>query len=131
MYRYKKKNPKEGLSMRDEVRELMRGTVTTAHAAGTAATATSSAIDCRGFNGILIDFAITGAANWTISITGCDTDTGTFKNVYLTDSTTQMSLQLNANRVWSWKGVPNYIKVVATEDADGQTVTVKAQPIKL
>lgn len=120
--------------MRDESRELMRGPVTTTHAAGTAVSTTSDAVDCRGFNGVLIDFAITGAANWTISITGCDTSTGTFKNVYEqanTGAMVQMSYQLNSNRIFVFKGVPNYIKVVATEDVNGQTVTIKAQPIKL
>ena len=119
--------------MRDESREMMRGPVTTVHS-GITATATSAAVDCRGFNGILIDFAISGAANWTISITGCDTDTGTFKAVYElanTGTMTAMSYQLNANRIFVFKGVPNYIKVVATEDAGAETVTVKAQPIKL
>ncbi len=119
--------------MRDERKEMMRGPVTVAHNAITA-TATSAAIDCKGFNGVLIDFAISGAANWTISITGCDTSTGTFKAVYElanTGTMTAMSYQLNANRIFVFKGVPDFIKVVATEDAGAETVTVKAQPIKL
>lgn len=119
--------------MRDESKELMRGIVTTVHSAITS-TATSAAVDCRGFNGVLIDFTISGAANWTISITGCDEATGTFKPVYEqvnTGTMTLLSYQLNSNRIFGFKGVPNYIKVVATEDAGAETVTVKAQPIKL
>lgn len=119
--------------MKDERKELMRGIVTTAHNAITG-TATSSAIDMQGFNGIMIYFTTDMARNWTISLTGSDSSTGTFAAVYEqanTGTMAAMSYQTNANRVFVFKGVPNYVKVVATEDADGATVTVKAQPIKL
>jgi len=42
-----------------------------------------------------------------------------------------MSYQLNSNKVFLFKGIPDWIKIVATEDADGATVTVKVQPLNV
>lgn len=114
-----------------QIDKKMKGRITTAHSAITA-TATSDIIDCRGKNALLVEFVITGAANWTISIQGSLTKTGTYCNIYElanTGSMAQMSYQLNSNRLFIFKGIPDWIKVVATEDADGQTVTVRVQPI--
>jgi len=111
---------------------LKKGTASTVHAAITG-TALSAEIDCTGYNAVLVEVAISVAVkNWTFSIQGCLVSGGTFVDVYElanTGSMAAMSYQCNASRMFIFKGAPNYIKVNASEDEDGATVTVKVQPI--
>jgi hypothetical protein len=116
-----------------DIDKINKGNVVTAHSAITA-TATSKKIDCRGKNGILIEASISAAKNWTFKIQGCMTENGTYVDWYEQANTgvmTLMSHQANASRGFTFKGIPDWIKIVATEDEDGATVTVKAQPINL
>jgi hypothetical protein len=97
-----------------------------------AVTTTSDPIDCKGYNAVLVYFTTSAEKNWTIKVQGCDTRNGTYADCYEqanTGSMAAMSYQLNANRVFLFKGIPDWIKIVATEDADGATVTVKVQPL--
>ena len=114
-----------------DVSKKSKGAVTTAHSAITA-TATSAEIDCRGYNSILVEAAISVAVkNWTFKVQGCMTSGGTFVDWYEqanTGTMTLMSYQTNASKGWVWHGIPDYIKIVATEDEDNATVTVKVQP---
>ena len=101
--------------------------MTTAHNAITG-TATSSAIDCRGYNSILIQVTISVSHNWTFSVRGCLTSGDTFTDWYEQANTgfmTSMSYQTNANKGFVFKGIPDYVKIVATEDDDGATVTAE------
>jgi 3-deoxy-D-manno-octulosonic acid (KDO) 8-phosphate synthase len=129
-----RENGKEkGVEMINELGRQFKGDITTVHTAITA-TATSAIVDCRGYNAILIDFTISGTANWTISLTGSLNRNGTYKALYElanTGSMAAMSYQTNASRLFIFKGIPDWVKVVATEDADGQTVTVKVQPLNI
>ncbi|KJS84988.1 MAG: hypothetical protein JM58_09470 [Peptococcaceae bacterium BICA1-8] len=113
---------------------MKKGLVTVAHSA-IEATATSSAIDCRGYNAILISAAISVAvALWTFKVQGALSSTDTFADCYElanTGSMAAMSYQTNASKVFLFKGIPDYVKIVATEDADGATVTVKVQPLNV
>jgi len=98
------------------------------------ATTTSAKINCKGYNAILIDAAFSGAANWTFKVQGSLTENGTYKDCYkLKDDGTMalMSYQTNASRIFLFKGIPDWVKIVATEDVDGQTVTVKVQPLNI
>lgn len=98
------------------------------------ATATSSAINCEGYNAILIQNSISGAANWTYSLTGSFTENGEYSALYEqanTGSMAAMSYQTNAGSMFLFKGVPDWVKVVATEDAGAETVSVWAQPINV
>jgi hypothetical protein len=113
--------------------KMSKGAVTTAHNA-IDATATSAEIDCRGFNGILVEASISAAFNWTFKLQGCMVSGGTFVDWYEmanTGAMTLMSYQCNASRGWVWKGIPDYVKIVATENASGATATVKVQPVNL
>lgn len=119
--------------MINEIGRKFKGNVTTVHSAITA-TATSAAVDCRGYNAILIEHVVSGAANWTISLTGSLTRHGTYGALYElanTGSMAAMSYQLNSNRVFIFKGIPDWVKVVATEDAGAETVTVRVQPLNV
>lgn len=116
-----------------DVAKMSKGSRTVAHNAITA-TATSNEVDCRGFNSVLLDVDLSAANNWTFKIQGCTVSGGTFKDCYEqanTGTMTLMSYQTNASKIFVFKGVPDYIKVVATEDADGATCTVAVQPLNL
>ncbi len=117
-----------------DVGKMSKGGIITAHNAITA-TATSNEIDCRGYNAVLIEVAISVAAkNWTFKVQGCMVSGGTFVDCYEQANTgvmTLMSYQCNASRMFLFRGIPDYIKLVATEDEDGATVTVKAQPLNV
>jgi hypothetical protein len=110
----------------------MKGVVTKVHDAITG-TATSDAVDCEGYNSLLVLADISISKNWTFKVTGCDTSGGTFKDCYANNGGTMavMSYQTNSSKVFMFTGVPDYIKVVATEDEDGATVTVKVQPLNI
>jgi len=42
-----------------------------------------------------------------------------------------MSFQTDSGKAVVWKGVPDFVKVVATEDADGGKATVTVQPLNV
>jgi hypothetical protein len=110
-----------------------KGAVTLAHSA-IDATATSAAINCEGYNGILIHAIFSGEANWTIKVQGSMTENGSYADVYElanTGTMTAMSYQTNATKMFLFKGIPDFVKIVATEDVSGQTITVYAQPINV
>lgn len=113
---------------------LIKGNITKVHDAITA-TATSGVIDCSGYNAILVDVAISGGANnWTFKVQGCMTSGGTFVDLYEqanTGSMVAMTYQCNASRMFIFRGIPDFIKIVATEDVNGSTVTVNVQPINI
>lgn len=117
-----------------DIQKQNKGYVTTVHSAITETT-TSAEINCSGYNSILVEVAISGGANnWTFSLTGCMVTGGTFVNLYEqanTGSMVQMSYQCNASRTFLFRGIPDYVKVVATEDVNGSTVTVKVQPLNV
>lgn len=111
-----------------------KGSVTTAHSA-IADTATSTEISCVGFNSVLLSVGpFSDVQNWTFKIQGCLTTGGTFVDWYElanTGSMAAMSYQCSAARGFTFKGIPDYIKVVATRDGTASTVTVKVQPFNV
>jgi hypothetical protein len=111
--------------------KLVKGSVTTAHSAITA-TATSAEIDCSGFNSVLLELTQSAAEAWTYTVQGCMTSGGTFVDVYELANTGSLALMTVAsntlNRIVAFKGIPNYIKIVATEVAGTATISVKVQP---
>jgi hypothetical protein len=119
--------------MYHQIDQMIKGNVTTVHSA-IDATATSAKIDCRGHNAILVDVEFSGAQNWTFKVQGSLTENGTYKDCYElanTGTQTLMSYQCNGSRVFLFKGIPDWVKIVATEDVTGVTVTVKVQPLNV
>jgi len=116
------------------VDKMGKGGVTTVHSA-IADTATSDEVDCRGYNAVLIEVAISAEAKlWTFKVQGCMVSGGTFVDWYEMANTGTMNLmsyQTNTSKGWVFKGIPDYIKIVATEDEDTATCTVKVQPLNL
>lgn len=116
-----------------DVGKMSKGARVVAHNAITA-TATSNELDCRGFNAVILDVSLSATQNWTFKIQGSTLSGGTFKDCYElanTGSMALMSYQTNASKVFVFKGIPDYIKIVATEDQDGATCTVAVQPLNL
>jgi hypothetical protein len=115
------------------INHMQKGLVTTAHSA-ISATATSVPINCEGYNAILVSVDFSAAQNWTFKVQGSLTENGNYFDVYElanTGSMAAMSYQTDADKIFLFKGIPDWIKIVATEDVDGATVTVKVQPLNV
>lgn len=114
-----------------DVAKMSKGAVTTAHST-IAETATSAEIDCRGFNSLQVYVGpFSAAENWTFKVRGCMTSGGTFVDWYELANTgvmTLMSHQCNAAMGFPFRGIPDYVKIVATRDGGASTVSVIAQP---
>ncbi len=112
------------------IEEISKGSPISAISAAEATT-TSAAIDARGKNAVLLKITIADATqNWTIKLTGSFTKTGTYVDIYElanTGSMAAMSYQTNASKMILFKGIPDYIKVVATEDVNGAKCSVDVQ----
>ena len=95
------------------------------------ATTTSRPIDAKGKNAVLLKITIADAVqNWTVKLTGSFTRGGTYVDLYElanTGSMAQMSYQTNASKMILFKGIPDWIKVVATEDVNAATCSVDVQ----
>jgi hypothetical protein len=105
-----------------------KGAVTTAHNA-IESTATSAEIDCTGYNGLIVHASMTDSKEWVVKVTGSPATGGTFIDCY--DAATQMTLTSDVGKCILWKGVPEFVKIVATENSDGGTCTVKVQPVMI
>jgi hypothetical protein len=114
-----------------DINSKSKGNVTTVHSAITA-TATSDKIDCSGKNALLVEVDISGGANnWTISLTGALHKNDTYYALYQQNAAgtwTALSYQMNSSRTFVVFGMSEWVKVVATEDVNGSTVTIRVQP---
>jgi hypothetical protein len=117
-----------------DVSKMSKGGVTVAHNAITA-TATSAEIPCAGFNAIMLEITQSAAEAWTYTVQGCMVTGGTFVDIYEMANTGALALMTvvenTLSRILVFKGIPDYIKIVATEVAGTATVTVKVQPLNL
>ena len=112
-----------------DVAKMSKGIVTTTHSA-ISATTVSSEIDCRGFNSILIHVVITGTGTWKADLQNAVISGGVVVDAY--DGATQLSTgDLTTSRCVLLRGVSSYIKIKATEVADGATCTINVQPLNL
>lgn len=109
------------------IKKSTKGSVTTA-INNVAITTTSAEIDCSGFNALLIEITPVGGT-WTITAQGCLTTGGTFMDLY--DGATQFtSGAISTNRLIYFKGLSDFIKIVATKGT-GTSCTIKVQPINI
>jgi hypothetical protein len=112
-----------------DINAIVKGSKITAITA-TDATKTSDPIDARGYNAVLLKITLSGAANWTVKLQGAFSRNDTYADIYEqanTGSFVAMSHQTNASKMILFKGIPDYIRVVATEDVNGQTCSVDVQ----
>ncbi|MFH1429431.1 MAG: hypothetical protein ABIH39_06775 [Candidatus Margulisiibacteriota bacterium] len=120
-----------------DVAKQSKGSVTVAHNAITA-TATSAEIDCRGFNTISVECAVSAISegNWVMEVLGCAVTGGTFGECYVPkdDGTfvQQQTPAINSNGVYHYLfvGIPNYVKLRGTRTTDG-TLTCKVTPVNM
>lgn len=123
-----------------DVAKMSKGAVTAAHSAITA-TATSNEIDCRGFNSLLVECAVSAitSGNWVVEVQGSMESGGTlglFTNLAdaapagIVNLFKSASMNANGNYVLLFKGITDYVKIVATRTTDG-TLTCKVQPMNL
>ena len=120
-----------------DVSKMSKGGITVAHNAITA-TATSLEIDCRGFNTISVECAVSAitSGNWLVEILGCAVSGGTFGECYSPKDDGTFAQQktpvLNANgtTTYYFRGIPNYVKVKGTRTTDG-TLTCTVTPMNL
>jgi len=118
-----------------DVAKMSKGGIVVAHDAITA-TATSSEIDCRGFNTISVECAVSAitSGNWLIEILGSALSGGTFGNCFAPkdDGTFVQqktpTLNANGNTTYYFRGIPNYVKILATRTTDG-TLTCTVTPM--
>lgn len=103
--------------------QLARGSKVTAHSAITA-TATSVFQKCRGHNALIlyVDFTA-GTGTWTVKIQG-KSILGAYIDMYDNNGNAMSIASITADRAQLFVGIPSDFKIVATEDADGATVTV-------
>lgn len=90
------------------------------------ATADSAEIDCRGYNALAVYVEFSAAQNWTFSVLGGMVSGGRFAACY--DNATAMAKQTNANISFIFSKIPDWVKLRATEDVTGATVTVWVAP---
>ncbi len=110
----------------DSITKMPKGIEKTAHSAITA-TATSDYFNMVGYSLLLIETDFTaGSGTWVISVLGSLTETGTYVEWH--EGTTALSTgSLTGDSGNTFKGIPNFIKVVATETGNGATITVRVQ----
>jgi hypothetical protein len=92
------------------------------------ATAISGVIDCRGYNALAIYATFSAAKNWTFAVLGAPAPVDyAFVQCY-DNAGTAMSKQTDADMMWIFHNVPDYVQLKATEDVDTAVVTVYASP---
>jgi hypothetical protein len=105
-----------------DVAKMSKGAITTVHNAITA-TATSTEVDCRGFNSLLVHWVSSRTdKTWVLSILGATGSDLTF--VPQIDKTTGLAVSAITTDISGFfviNNIPDFIKVVATETDDGAT----------
>ena len=107
----------------------VKGSVTTVHN-GIADTATSTEVDCTGYNALIVHAVVTGAQAWTFAVQGAMTTGGTYAAAY--DGGDAMSVaSISTSIVVVWKGITDFVKIVATRTGSASTCVVKVQPVNI
>jgi hypothetical protein len=108
---------------------MAKGAVTTTHAAGTADTTTSNPVNVSGCNAALVHVNISGSGAWTVKLQGAMEANGTYVDLYNGAGSQMTTGSIAADRCQLFLGIPDYLKVVATEDSGTATVEIKIQPM--
>lgn len=111
-----------------DVGKMSKGGATTAHN-NISATATSIELNCTGFNSVIIHVSgITGT--WDVSVQNATVSGGVFVDAYDDRGTQMKATGVTAPRSVMFRGVLDYVKIVATNVAAGN-VTVKVVPLNV
>lgn len=111
----------------------IKGEIQTIHNAITTdvLSASTEALDCKGFNSLLVYISGTSPA-LTLDIESSDSKDGSYFDTYDSTQATDKKLSsgaLTAGRVILFKGIGDWVKAVPSGVSG--TVTVKLQPINL
>jgi len=109
---------------------ISKGLVSVVHNA-IVATATSAIIDCTGFNACLVSSFINGVGSWNVALQGALAADGNFMPLEDNQGNTLETGTRAASVMKLFAPIPNFLKIVATELADGAAITVKIQPINI
>jgi len=113
-----------------DVAKMSKGGIVVTHNAITA-TATGDEIDCRGFNGIIVECAVSAitSGNWVVEVLGCAVSGGIFGRSYDSGGGEIKTPELNVNETvnFAFVDISNYVKIKATRTTDG-TLTCKITP---
>lgn len=116
-----------------DVAKMSKGSLTVAHNAITS-TATSSEIDCRGFNSVRVHVTATGTSGNTVDIAlqTAPQSGGAYVDSYNENGVTQQKVTgiITPGKSFTFMGVGDYIKIVATITGTS-TVTVSVMPLNL
>lgn len=118
------------------VGQMNKGTVTTAHNA-IVVTTTSTEINCTGYNSLLVECAVSAitSGNWVVDVQGAMVTGGTVGDCYDLNVATPTKLttgtiSADGNRIFLFRGIPDFVKILATRTTDG-TLTCKVQPMNM
>ena len=113
-----------------DVAKMSKGAIIIAHDAITATT-TSAEIDCRGYNSLLVAWSSDATdKTWTIGLIGSMTSGGTFV-AHLDAAGAAIVYTTDKSGWYTVTGIPDYVKIVATEVDDGATVSCSVQPFNV
>jgi len=116
-----------------DVAKMSKGGIVVTHNAITA-TATGDEIDCRGFNAISVECAVSAitSGNWVVEVLGCAVSGGTFGRQWDSNSREAKveDLDSNENFTFAFKEIANYVKIKATRTTDG-TLTCTCTPMNI
>lgn len=107
--------------------QLARGNkVTPSELTGITATATSGNQRSNGHNAVILSIAFTaGSGTFTVKIQGkFPKSTSTYIDMYDNAGNLMQLNGVTADRMQLFVGIPDDFRIVATEDADGATVSV-------
>lgn len=93
---------------------------------GIIATTTSIARQAKGHNAMIlyVDFTA-GSGTWSVKLQGAEKNGGTYIDMYKEDGNAMAIASATADKAQVFKGIPEHFKIVATEDANGATISVR------
>lgn len=107
--------------------QLEKGNVHNIIPAGTDATTTSRALRSEGHNALLLYVNMEGTGEFDVHVKGSCAFDGTYTDVYDHLGDRLETGQISTGRVQLFLGIPENIKIVATEMVDGATIQVNYQ----
>lgn len=113
-----------------DIIKMHKGNVTTVHNAITATASTSTKVNCKGYNALLVKTTIgAGGGTWKIDVKGSNTEQGTYVDIYDNYDNQLTTGNLTASRMRLFVAVPDWVQIVATEVVNGSACTVEVQPM--
>jgi hypothetical protein len=76
-----------------------------------------------GWDALYCAVTLSTTGQWTISLTGCDTLAGTYLDMV------GQSMTFSASGIYTFTGLPDFVKIVATEDSGSAACTVQTMPV--